>query len=152
MTRVHTPMSPERVREFMESGVPFNAYLGVKIETLEAGLCVLRLPWRPELIGDPFRPSVHGGVTAMLVDTAGGTACFTRLSRDTDRLGTVDMRVDYLRPGAGEDLYAEGTVVRMGNRVGVASVRIFCGRPGPDTLPIATGSAVYSVFRPGDRA
>ena len=72
--------------------------------------------------------------------TAGGNRRYT------------DEDIARLRPGAGEDLYAEGTVVRMGNRVGVAAVRIFCGRPGPDTLPIATGSAVYSVFRPGDRA
>jgi uncharacterized protein (TIGR00369 family) len=141
-----------RVVQFMEEAIPFNAFLGVKVDHLAAGVCVLRLPWRAELVGDPFRPAVHGGVSATLIDTAGGAACFSLLERPTDRVSTVDMRVDYLRPGAGADLFCRGRVIRMGNRVAVTHMELFCG--GLDTAegPIATGSGVYNVLRKGDRS
>ncbi len=141
-----------RVVQFMEEAIPFNAFLGVRVEHLEHGLCVLRLPWRGELVGDPFRPAVHGGVTATLIDTAGGAACFSLLERPTDRVSTVDMRVDYLRPGAGADLYCRGRVIRMGNRVAVTHTELFCGGLDTPEGPIATGSGVYNVLRKGDRS
>ncbi|MDP6929138.1 MAG: hypothetical protein QF412_05490, partial [Planctomycetota bacterium] len=50
---------------FMEEEVPFHRLLGLKVEALGEGECVLRLPWRDEFTGDPFRPAVHGGVTSM---------------------------------------------------------------------------------------
>ncbi len=141
---------PHVVR-FMEEEIPFNRFLGLKVDHLEAGVCVLRLPWQPPLVGDPFRPSVHGGVTAMLVDTCGGAACFSLLERPTDRVSTVDMRVDYLRPAAGADLLARGRVIRMGNRVAVTHMEVFCGALDDADGPFATGSGVYNVLRKGDR-
>ena len=35
-------------------------------------------------------------------------------------IGTIDLRVDYLRPGRGNYFIATGRVVRLGNRVAVA--------------------------------
>ena len=35
------------------------------------------------------------------------------------RLGTIDLRVDYLRPGAGEYFVATARVLRSGNRIAV---------------------------------
>jgi len=140
-----------RIIQFMEEGIPFNRYVGVKCVSIGQGECVLRVPWRDELVGDPFRPAVHGGVTSMLVDTAGGAACFSLLERYTDRVSTVDMRVDYLRPGAGGDLYCRGRVIRMGNRVAVTRMEVFVGQVDDPAGPIATGSGVYNVLRKGDR-
>lgn len=150
------PMSslPEwfpRVVQFMEEAIPFNRFLGMRVETVAHGLCVLRIPWRAELVGDPFRPCVHGGVTATLIDTAGGAACFTMLERTSDRVSTVDMRVDYLRPGAGADLLCRGRVIRMGNRVAATHTEVFVGQLDHPDGPIATGSGVYNVLRKGDR-
>lgn len=151
------PSLPEwspRVIQFMEEAIPFNRFLGIRVETLAAGVCVLRLPWRPELVGDPFRPAVHGGVTATLVDTAGGAACFSLLEKPTERVSTVDMRIDYLRPGANADLLCRARVIRMGNRVAVTHMEVFCGAldtPEAPNTPIATGSGVYNVLRKGDR-
>lgn len=138
--------------QFMEQVIPFNKFLGLKVGSLSAGRCVLLLPWRDELTGDPFRPAVHGGVLSMLVDTAGGLACFSQLMNRSDRVSTVDLRVDYLRPGAPTDLSCAARVVRMGNRVAVARMEVFNG-PVPDgheareAEAIATGQAVYNVVR-----
>jgi len=139
---------------FMEEQIPFNKLLGVRIELLRAGECVLRIPWIDALIGDPSRPAVHGGVISMLADTAGGAACFSMLGNSRDRLSTVDMRVDYLRPGPSLDLLCHARTIRMGNRVAVARMEVFAGTlPDPatrqiDTLEaIATAQAVYNVVR-----
>lgn len=146
-------LPPDRVallRRWFEHGIPFNRFLGVRLHSLERGRCVLCLPWRDELIGDVSRPAVHGGVLSTLIDTAGGGACFAALDRVEDRVSTVDLRVDYLRPGAAADLWCEGEVVRMGNRVGVARMTLWSGElpaPGTSVPPIATGQAVYNIVR-----
>ncbi|MEX1363829.1 MAG: hotdog fold thioesterase [Nannocystaceae bacterium] len=141
------------LQRWFEQGIPFNRFLGLRLEVLQRGRCVLRIPWRDELVGDPSRPAVHGGVLSTLIDTAGGGACFAMLDRIEDRLSTVDLRVDYLRPGPAADLWCEGEVVRMGNRVGVARMAVFSGAlpgPGQQVPPVATGQAVYNIVRRAD--
>ena len=142
-----------RFGRFMEEQIPFNRLLGIRVETLEQGRCVLRIPWRDDLVGDPFRPSVHGGVTSALADTAGGMACFTLVDSYDDRVSTVDLRIDYLRPGAGADLRCEAKVERMGNRVAVARMEVYVGDlpcEGEERRPLATGQGVYNVLRRRD--
>ncbi len=147
------PISDERralLRSVFEDGIPYNRFLGLRVESLARGACTLRVPWREELLGDTLRAAVHGGVTSMLVDTAGGAACFTMLDREEDRISTVDLRVDYLRPGTAGDLWCTAEIVRMGNRVGVARMEVWSGgvpAPGAERRPIATGQAVYNVVR-----
>jgi uncharacterized protein (TIGR00369 family) len=143
-----------RLVQLMEELIPFNRVLGLRVEQLRPGFCVVRLPWRDELIGDPMRPAVHGGVLSALADTAGGLACFSLLTSPEDRVSTVDLRIDYLRPGPALDVLCHAKTIRMGNRVAVARMTVFAGSlPPPDQLednPIATGQAVYNVVRRGD--
>lgn len=135
-----------------EDFIPFNHHMGLKVDHVEKGRCVLRLPWKDIFVGDPVRRVVHGGVISMLIDVTGGTACFSMLSNPNDRCSTVDLRVDYLRPGPPADLVCEGRVVRMGNRVAVTRMEVFSGQiPAPGTAesatPIAYGQAVYNIAR-----
>ncbi|MBI3930215.1 MAG: hotdog fold thioesterase [Armatimonadetes bacterium] len=119
----------------------FNRFLGLKVERLGPGLADVRLPYRDEFLGDPFRPALHGGVLSFLVDVCGGLAVFSQLEWG-DRCSTVDMRVDYIQPARQEDLLARARVLRLGNRVGVSSVQIY--HHGSEEL-IADGKAVYNV-------
>lgn len=138
----------EGLRRFFEESIRFNAFLGMRVVRLEPGFAELRVPFRQELVGDPFRPSLHGGVVSSLVDTAGGIAAFTSVSPG-DRLATVDLRVDYLRPAALEELVAEARVLRSGNRVAVCDVAVHQGEPG---LQVATGKGVYNIKRASEPA
>jgi uncharacterized protein (TIGR00369 family) len=140
------------IKEWFERGIPFNLFLGLRVDALARGRAVLRIPWRHELIGDVLRPAIHGGVISMLADTAGGAACFTMLDRESDRVSTVDLRVDYLQPGLAADLVCEAEVVRMGNRVGVMRAQVYSKAlpdpdPGSDERPIATAQGVYNIVR-----
>ncbi|WYB25258.1 thioesterase family protein [Gallaecimonas sp. GXIMD1310] len=40
------------------------------------------------------------------------------------RMGTIDMRVDYLRPGRGERFVATAEVIRAGNKVAVTRMEL----------------------------
>lgn len=132
------------LRELMLRQIPFNRVLGIEIRELSPGKAVLVVPFRPDLIGDPVRPALHGGVISALADTCGGCAVWSAVGGE-DRVSTIDLRVDYLRPGQLEELHARGEVLRVGNRVGVANISLFHpSRPGE---PVAEAKGVYSVKR-----
>jgi uncharacterized protein (TIGR00369 family) len=135
------------VTAFFERQIPFNAHLGLAVDELGDGFARIRVPFRDHLIGDPIRPALHGGVLSATIDATGGAAAFTLVQLPGDRLSTIDLRVDYLRPGELKDVLCEGRVTRMGNRV--ASVDVVCFHPGDEETLIATGKAVYSVRREG---
>ena len=137
----------QRVRFFVEEGIPFNRFLGLQCEDLGPGRAVLRMPFREELIGDPHRPALHGGTLSALADTAGGAALFSDVDLDA-RVSTIDLRIDYLRPGRLDDVWAEAKVVRRGNRVGVTRITVWQNPPpGSDEerCVIAEATGVYSV-------
>jgi len=141
------PVPPKEFLGLLSEVIPFNKLLGIRVDEAREGYARLVLPYRAEFIGDASRPALHGGVISTLVDTCGGFAVWTQL-RTEDRVSTIDLRVDYLAPGAPEALYAEGTVVRVGNRVGVVDVR--CWQPSAPTRTVATGKAVYNIKRMED--
>jgi uncharacterized protein (TIGR00369 family) len=136
-------MDREALRQMMEELIPFNRFLGIRVLEVTEGGARLSLPFRPELVGDPLRPALHGGVISTLADVAGGMAMWADIEDPMARVATIDLRVDYLRPARLETLDARAHVVRQGNRVGVVDVVIF--HPSTATETIATGKAVYNI-------
>jgi uncharacterized protein (TIGR00369 family) len=135
-------MENVNIKEVIEREIPFDLFLGLKVEKIEKGFARLRLPYRPEFIGDPRRPALHGGVVSMLIDTCGGTAVWAS-GNTRDRVATIDIRVDYLRPAPPEDLVAEARIKLLGNRVGNTQVIVF---PASDPeMIVAEGRAVYNI-------
>lgn len=134
----------KQLQQVMNDAVPFHRLLGLQVTELDRGHATLELPFRTELIGDAERPSLHGGVISVLADSCAGTAVWTCIGPQ-DRCSTIDLRVDYLRPGKSEDLRAEGEVLRVGNRVGVANVRVF--HPSEPNVLVAEAKGVYSIRR-----
>ncbi len=130
--------------QLVETGLPFHAHLGIKAVEFGEGMATLTIPFKPELIGDPRRPALHGGVISTLVDVTGGFAIWTRCAMD-DRIATIDMGVDYLRPAPAADLFAKATVRLLGNRVGNAHVVVWSA--GAPDQHIAEGRAVYNIRR-----
>lgn len=132
------------VRRFMDEEIPFNRELGIHVVELDKGRAILGVPYKPSLIGDAQRPALHGGVISALADTCGGAAVWTAIG-EGDRCSTIDLRVDYLRPARLETLHASAEVQRLGNRVGVTSIRLY--HPERPSETVAEGKGVYSVKR-----
>jgi uncharacterized protein (TIGR00369 family) len=138
------------LRRTFEQIIPFNRVLGLRIDSLDFKAPRLRFDMRPELVGNPVRQILHGGVISATLDVVGGLAIalasITRKAEETPAqifpdIGTIDLRIDYLRPGRGHYFLATGRVVRLGGRVAVAHMELVNDKDEQ----IATGSAAYIV-------
>ena len=139
-------MNPALLKQLAEELIPFNKFLGLRALHIERGRVRFEIPWREELVGDPSVPALHGGVISMLADTTGAMAVWSSIDNPAARLSTIDLRVDYLRPGRLEPLVADAIVVRVGGRVAVADVRLFSSSAEAET--VATGKGVYAIKIP----
>jgi uncharacterized protein (TIGR00369 family) len=131
--------------------IPFNQMLGIRLEQMEAARASIHMPMRPELIGNFSQGILHGGVIATLLDVVGGLmAMIGAFSRDHHlpqrermaklaKLGTIDMRVDYLRPGRGQAFTATAVLLRTGNKVAVVRSELHAD----DGTLIAAGTGTY---------
>jgi len=137
--------------QLAEVHIRFNQVLGLKL--IPAKPPALRFDMRPELIGHHLHGRLHGGVISATLDAMGGVALMWALGeKHADesaaqvmhrytRLGTIDLRVDYLRPGLGKHFTASAEVVRLGGRVGSTQMRLV----NDDGTLIATAAAAYVV-------
>jgi len=76
---------------------PHMRQLGFEIVSIRDGVCVAKLPYRADLVGDPTTGVLHGGVVTTLLDSAGGGAVLSAVGKPI-ALATLDLRIDYLRP------------------------------------------------------
>jgi len=136
------------MRKVMEDLIAFNKHLGLKVESFDPEAPKLRFDMRPELVGNPSRQILHGGVISATLDVAGGFAIMMQLASELTamptsfpKMGTIDLRVDYLRPGRGKHFIATARIVRKGSRIAVTHMELV----NDAGELIATGSAAYAV-------
>ena len=141
------------LKEITEEKIPFNKLIGMKIETLDLDKIGIRFEMRPELVGNFTRGNLHGGVISSVLDVTGGMVAWTgimkkmegqsfdEISERFNKIGTIDIRVDYLRPGLGEYFIATGSTLRTGNKVSVSRMELHNDKG----ILIAVGSGTYVV-------
>lgn len=143
----------ERLTAIFEERIVFNRTLGLKITSIAAERVTGRINMRPELIGHYSYNRIHGGVISAGLDAIGGLAVMAAIgARHMDeplmqrlqrfgKLGTIDMRVDYLRPGISEHFELRAEVLRLGSRVATTRMEFL----GADGKLLSTASAAYIV-------
>ena len=141
------------VAKTFEERVPFNRILGFKIELPKDGTAKLSFQMRDDLVGNFLRGILHGGVISSSLDVVGGLVAFVALldqnlvqssdegSERFSKMGTVDLRIDFLRPGLGGSFVATGSILRAGRRIAVARMEL---HNDSGTL-IAAGTGTYSI-------
>jgi uncharacterized protein (TIGR00369 family) len=136
------------MRKVMEDHIAFNKHLGLRVESFDLDAPKLRFDMRPELVGNPTRQILHGGVISATLDVAGGFAIMLALAAEMTgiptsfpNMGTIDLRVDYLRPGRGKHFVATARIVRKGKRIAVTHMELH----NDQGELIATGGAAYVV-------
>jgi uncharacterized protein (TIGR00369 family) len=99
---------------------PFNKLLGMKLLEIEPGRSRLSMSWRLDLC----QPAgiLHGGTIASLVDTAIAHSIMLTLPEIDlpnagGRIVSVDLRVKYLRPVSGGEIFCDAHVVRPGRQI-----------------------------------
>lgn len=141
------------LRSIFEERIPFNRVLGLKIVSMCPERVEGRIDMHNDLVGHYGHRRLHGGVISAGLDAMGGLAVMAaiggkhldesptqRLMR-FGKLGTIDLRIDYLRQGLGSHFSLHAHVLRLGSRVATTRME-FCG---PDGDILAAGAAAYIV-------
>lgn len=131
--------------------LPFNRVLGLKLADLSGNGGEFRFDMRSELVGNTTFGILHGGVIASVLDVSGGFAAtiavlqrnphlsLAEMNQQIARVGTIDLRIDYLRPGKGAHFIASSTIMRTGKRVAVTRMEL----TNQDARLIAVGTGTY---------
>jgi uncharacterized protein (TIGR00369 family) len=141
------------LRSLFEERIAFNRVIGLRVTGVAAERVEGRIEMQPALIGSAVHQRLHGGVISAGLDAMAGLAIMAAIgARHMDespaermhrfgKLGTIDLRIDYLRPAIGAHFELSGEALRVGSRV--ASARMsFCDAAG---RLLATGAAAYIV-------
>jgi uncharacterized protein (TIGR00369 family) len=142
-----------RLAKVFSHQVPFHNVIGFQFDQLAIEGCSLSFKNKPELIGNFIQKILHGGVTATALDVVGGAmasvgmmqkypnASEIELGQKLAKIGTIDLRIDYLRPGRGEFFYAKARLLRSGSKVAVVRMELHDEK---DTQ-IALGTGTYMM-------
>jgi len=128
----------DKALRVLVGGIPYVQFLGIRFDRRGDELTAV-LPFDEKLIGNPFLPALHGGVTAAFLEVTAmielsWSILWEQMEQGTldpraldeahmPRLPkTIDLTVDYLRSGLPRDAYARARVNRSGRRY--ASVHV----------------------------
>jgi len=141
------------LKQIFEQRIAFNEVLGLRIDALAGDGVAGHILMRPELVGHYQHQRLHGGVISAGLDAMGGLAVMAAIgARHLDeapqqrlhrfgKLGTIDLRIDYLRPAIGARFELRASVLRLGSRVASTRMEFL----GSDGKLLASGAAAYIV-------
>ena len=133
------PFTAGEVQQRIDN-VPFSSFLGLKAEKIGADGIELSARLRPEMLGNPEVGAVHGGIFASVLDVACSYAVIVPTRRS---VVTVDLRVDYHRPGFGDSFSVRAWLINLGRTLSVAEGEV---RNGEGKL-VASGRAVLMLIK-----
>ena len=147
------PAFIDALKDLFEEKIAFNQSLGLKVTSILPDRVTGRIDMRPSLVGHYAYNRIHGGVVSAGLDAMAGLAIMAAIgARHMDetpaqrmhrfaKLGTIDLRVDYLRPAIGEFFELRAEVLRLGSRVASTRMEFL----GADGQLLSTGAGAYIV-------
>jgi uncharacterized protein (TIGR00369 family) len=122
------------------SNNPVVAFVGIKLVEVVPGRSHLILPHRQELQNS--MGVLQGGILGVLADVAGGVSLYSVLPDPLKVvIPTIEFKLNFLRPAAGQDVIACGRVAHHGRRIAVCQVDL---STEVDNL-LATGLFTYMI-------
>lgn len=129
-----------RAAERLRHSNPVN-HFGFQLVKAERGRVVFRMPVLE--LHKQIHRVVHGGVLAMLADTAGGFASFLAAPRGS-RVVTIEMKINFLEAVADGDITADARVLRIGRTTSVVD----CDVTDHKGRLVSKALMTFSVYRP----
>jgi uncharacterized protein (TIGR00369 family) len=133
--------------------IPFNKLLGLELDELGDNYVTMSFSMKQELIGNYMYGILHGGVISSVLDMAGGVAVMVaalhkhqgknleEIAAILGKSSTINLHIDYIRPGKGEKFIAKAYLIQAGNKISFARMELF----NQDAVLIANGAGTYLV-------
>lgn len=126
-------------------GTPFAVSLGAEVLEIVKGRARTKLPYGPQLVGDPETGVVHGGVITAMLDQTCGIAVASAL-KEIIPFATLDLRIDYMKPAEPHaDIFIEAECLKITHEV--AFTRGIAYQASRDE-PIALSTGAFMLIRP----
>jgi uncharacterized protein (TIGR00369 family) len=134
--------------------IPFNKLLGLGIESISPQCVKTSFEMRDDLMGNRQRGMLHGGVISSAIDATGGLSVAIGVRekmpdetaeatlKKAGRMSTIDLRVDFLRPGLGKRFIATAYILRAGSKVAVTRIELHNDQN--DLIAVGTGSYILA--------
>ncbi|MBM3133155.1 MAG: thioesterase family protein [Chloroflexi bacterium] len=131
----------------------FPKLLGFIVESPDFDHARLRFPMQEVFIGNIAFRTLHGAIICAMLDEAGGHVVFLNVFNQTrsetrekqinriSKIGSVNLRIDYLVPGIGKEFIAMAHILRIGKRVAVTRMEL----RNEENRLIAVGTGTYTV-------
>jgi uncharacterized protein (TIGR00369 family) len=138
------------INEVFSKKLPFNKVLGLRVQSISPDCVKTSFEMRHKLMGNYNRGTLHGGVISSVIDVTGGLAavhCTQEKMRSktleaelerSNRISTIDLRVDFLRPGLGNRFIVTANILRRGSKVVVTRIELHNDQN--DLIAVGTGS------------
>lgn len=131
----------------------FDSFMDLTDESPDLDTARMKFRIRDDFVGNLVYRTLHGGLISAVLDTAGGGAVFLNMykkvkgkPRETQvkrisKNATVDLRVDFLRPGVGKEFIATAWILRAGNKFAVTRMEL----QNEEGVLIAVGTGTYAM-------
>lgn len=129
-----------RADERLRRSAPIN-HFGFQLAKAERGRAVFRMPVLD--LHKQIHRVVHGGVLAMLADTAGGFAAFLAAPAGS-RVVTIEMKINFLEAVEHGEIRADARVLRQGRTTSVVE----CDVTDQDGRLVSKALMTFSVLLP----
>lgn len=135
------------------NAIPFNQTLGLKMEFIEKNHVRMSFQMNKHLIGNIVYGILHGGVTASVLDMAGGMVSmvdivnkfgnlpFEELAAKITKCSTINLQINFVNPGKGNQFFADAWLVKVGTKISFTNMEL----TNEDNLLIATASGTYLI-------
>ena len=118
------------------------ALIGATMTRVEPGFCEIELPFRDDLTQQ--KGYVHGGIIAMIADSACGYAAYSLMPADSS-LVTVEYKINIMAPAKGGLLVARGEVIKPGRTLTITSGEVTARQDGRSVLVAAMQQTLMTL-------
>lgn len=142
-----------RFQETAGDKLYFQKLLNPQFQSPDWNHARITFDMKDDFVGNLLYRTLHGGIVASMLDTAGGhvvvLSAFQKVKgqpiekqfKQLIRVGSIDFRIDILRPGKRNRFTADEWILRIGNKVAVTRMEL---KNEEDAL-IAVGTGTYTV-------
>jgi len=132
--------------DIVAESLPVAASLSPKIDKLNAGQAIVRMPYKPDFV----RPggTISGPTMMALADFTMYVVVLSLIGR-VELAVTTNLNINFLRKPAPKDLIADGRILKLGKRLAVMEVAIYSKG---EREPVAHVTGTYSIPPVADKS